>query len=149
MLIALMVDAFVSKMQAREASRRDPENYRIKNNSCYPERQCECPKKCFCCPHNTNCCPKGANILAVLGYQIHICFSKCTFSILAFIFNNVFMTEKVSVEKTVTVTLVKEDLELLVCEMEFIEKGDKNNQSINKAIRNWRNRFFNTTVSTL
>ncbi len=67
MLIALMVDAFVSKMQAREASRRDPENYRIKNNSCYPERQCECPKKCFCCPHNTNCCPKGANILAVLG----------------------------------------------------------------------------------
>ncbi len=59
------------------------------------------------------------------------------------------MTEKVNVEKTVTVTLVKEDLELLVCEMEFIEKGDKNNQSINKAIRNWRNRFFNTTVSTL
>ena len=59
MLIALMVDAFVSKMQTREAGRRDPENFELKRNICYPENRCDCSKNVCCCPENVNYCPQG------------------------------------------------------------------------------------------
>jgi len=59
MLIALMVDAFVCKMQAREAGRRDPENYELKRNACYPDSIGDCSKGVFCCPQKGNFCPQG------------------------------------------------------------------------------------------
>jgi len=53
------------------------------------------------------------------------------------------------VKKTVKVTLEKEDLELLAFETAFLDNSQKGRYSFSIAIRKWRYRYFQISVSEI